>query len=78
MQRAVLDGVRLHDLRHTAASKLVQNGLSLLEVSKILGHSQVSMTERYSHLEPTETSNKARDTLNTLNQSTKPDLKVVG
>ncbi len=37
-----------------------------------------SMTERYSHLEPTETSKKARDILNKLNQTPEPDLKVVG
>jgi integrase len=78
MKRAGLEGVRVHDLRHTAASKLVQNGLSLQEVSSILGHSTVQMTARYAHLQPTETSKKARDVLNKLNQDNRPELKLVG
>jgi integrase len=55
--RADLRDVRVHDLRHTAASRLIQNGLSLLEVSKILGHSTIQMTMRYAHLEQSETAN---------------------
>lgn len=39
-----------HSLRHTYASWLVQNGVSLYVVQKMLGHSQISQTERYSHL----------------------------
>ncbi|UTW56586.1 site-specific integrase [Kordiimonas sp. SCSIO 12610] len=59
MKRAGLDGFRLHDVRHTAASRLVQNGLSLQEVSSILGHSGLQMTARYAHLQPAETSKKS-------------------
>jgi integrase len=43
---------RLHDARHTYASWLVQAGVSLYQVQKLLGHSSVTMTERYSHLAP--------------------------
>lgn len=39
-----------HDLRHTAASYLVMSGVSLVEVSKILGHRTLAMVSRYSHL----------------------------
>ncbi|MCX5817118.1 MAG: site-specific integrase [Proteobacteria bacterium] len=39
-----------HSLRHTYASWLVQSGVSLYVVQKMLGHSQISQTERYSHL----------------------------
>ncbi len=77
MKRAGLNDIRLHDLRHTAASRLVQNGLSLLEVSKILGHSNIAMTMRYAHLESQETAKKARDVLNRVNSGVKPMLKVV-
>jgi integrase len=48
--KAGLPGCRMHDLRHTYASKLVRNGVSLLQVCRLLGHSDVSMTMRYSHL----------------------------
>ncbi|MHC4547167.1 MAG: tyrosine-type recombinase/integrase [Planctomycetota bacterium] len=43
---------RLHDARHTAASLMVAKGIPLFDVSKILGHSSVSMTMRYAHFAP--------------------------
>ena len=45
-----LSGVRLHDLRHSFASTLVNNGATLYEVQKLLGHSRSTTTERYAHL----------------------------
>lgn len=42
--------LRLHDLRHSFASFLINSGHSLYEVQKLLGHRQVTTTERYAHL----------------------------
>lgn len=50
--RAGIKDFRVHDMRHTCASWLVQGGVPLLEVSKLLGHSTTEMTERYAHLAP--------------------------
>lgn len=50
---AKLDGVRLHDLRHTFASVGVAAGGSLPIIGRALGHSQVSTTQRYAHLTDT-------------------------
>ena len=49
---AELDDVRIHDLRHTFASLLVNKGVSLYEVQTLLGHGSVQMTQRYAHLAP--------------------------
>jgi integrase len=47
---AKLEGVRIHDLRHTYASHLVSRGVSLPMVGKLLGHTQPQTTARYAHL----------------------------
>lgn len=49
-KKAGLPHLRLHDLRHSFASFLVNSGRTLYEVQQILGHSQSIVTERYSHL----------------------------
>jgi integrase len=48
--RAGLQGVRLHDLRHSFASFLINEGVSLYVVQHLLGHAQARTTQRYAHL----------------------------
>lgn len=43
-----------HVLRHTWATRLVQKGLPLASVSRLLGHSSIAMTMRYAHHDPAE------------------------
>jgi integrase len=50
-RRAGLEGVRLHDLRHTYASFGAGSGLGLPIIGKLLGHSQAATTHRYAHLD---------------------------
>jgi len=48
-QQAGLEGVRVHDLRHSFASILVSSGRSLPQIGALLGHASPSTTARYAH-----------------------------
>ena len=49
-ERAGLNDMRLHDLRHSFASFAAAQGASLLMIGKLLGHTQAQTTQRYAHL----------------------------
>lgn len=49
-KRAGLDGLRIHDLRHSFASDALQLGQDLTMIGRLLGHTQVQTTARYAHL----------------------------
>lgn len=51
-RRSKVKGLRFHDLRHTAATMMVEAGIDLVTVSRILGHSSIQMTMRYAHPTP--------------------------
>jgi integrase len=51
-RNAGLKDMRIHDLRHVFASKMVMNGTSLYITGELLGHRTTQMTKRYSHLVP--------------------------
>lgn len=48
--RVGITGLRFHDLRHEAVSRLFERGLNVVEVSSISGHKELRMLKRYSHL----------------------------
>src|SRR5215831_7295052 len=50
--RAKIADFRFHDLRHTAASWLRMTGADIHSVATLLGHKDIRMTTRYSHLNP--------------------------
>ena len=49
--RAGLEDVRIHDLRHSYASRALAVGESLPMIGRLLGHRKVRTTARYAHLE---------------------------
>jgi integrase len=61
LKRSGLEEIRFHDLRHTAASLMLNNGVPVLVVSKMLGHAKTSTTlDIYGHLIPVMQSEAAR------------------
>lgn len=53
LEAAGIENMRFHDLRHTTASYLAQQGASLLEIADTLGHRTMAMVKRYAHLTQT-------------------------
>jgi integrase len=66
LKEAGIVDFRIHDLRHTFASHMVQSGATLFEVQKSLGHSTSQMTQRYAHLADTELKLRADQTAQRL------------
>ena len=52
LKGAGITGLRFHDLRHTATTRLFEKGLGIMEVSSITGHSDFKMLKRYTHIKP--------------------------
>lgn len=80
-ERAKLEDVRIHDLRHTYASHALEAGLSLEMVGKLLGHTQMQTTMRYAHLADEPIRDAARmvggNVANLLSANRKRDEKNV-
>ena len=63
LKKAGVTDLHFHDLRHTSASHLIMRGASLKTVQEHLGHTHITMTQRYSHL----TKDFQREQVNLLN-----------
>ena len=62
MKRASIEGKRLHALRHTFGSRLVQKRTDLMTIKELMGHASIETTERYLHTD-NELMQRAVDTL---------------
>ena len=51
--------LRIHDLRHSFASALVNNGVGIYDVQHLLGHQSIKTTQRYAHLDDQKLKNSA-------------------
>lgn len=58
--RANITGVRFHDLRHEATSRLFEKGLNVMEVAAITGHKTLDMLKRYTHLRAEDLAKKLK------------------
>ncbi|GAX59879.1 site-specific tyrosine recombinase [Candidatus Scalindua japonica] len=47
IREAGIDNFRLHDLRHTFATRMAQKGIDIYKISKLLSHKDIKMTQRY-------------------------------
>ena len=50
LRRAQVQNARVHDVRHTAATLLIEQGVHIRAVQEVLGHTRVTTTERYTHV----------------------------
>ena len=64
-KEAGIEGMRLHDCRHTFATRLIEAGVPQAEVSRLLGHATTSMTDRYINADLT-TARRAAESLSAL------------
>lgn len=72
-ERAKLEGVRLHDLRHTVASIAVGQGASLPLIGRLLGHTQAQTTMRYAHVDIDPALKAANEVGTTIQQAMRPN-----
>lgn len=73
-ERAGLEDIHFHDLRHEATSRLFELGLNAMEVSAITGHKTLEMLKRYTQLRPEDLArkiNQAREGLTEENKTSK-------
>lgn len=60
LEAELSESIHFHSLRHTACTNYLLAGYNLHEVQKLMGHSSISVTERYLHLVPNDLKEKAK------------------
>ena len=77
--KAGLEDVRLHDLRHSFASRALSLGESLPMIGRLLGHRKVQTTARYAHLAPDSVKVAAERVSESLNAdlNSPPDVSAL-
>ena len=70
-RRAGIDHLRFHDLRHTFGSRLIQHGADIETVRSLLGHSSITITQRYVH----STHERRKAAVDTLAEKTQKDAE---
>lgn len=73
LDKARIDDFHFHDLRHTFATRLVQAGVDLYKVQRLLGHKSPIMTQRYAHHYP----ESLRDGVEMLDQAAAQGTNLV-
>lgn len=58
LRRAEIEGLRFHDLRHEATTRLFEKGLNIMEVASITGHKDLAMLRRHTHLKAEDLAKK--------------------
>jgi len=77
LHAAGLDHMRLHDLRHLAASLAANAGVSLTVISGLLGHQSLAMSSRYSHIYNSTLRDASELIALAVNKATKPTKEKV-
>lgn len=67
-RRAEIQGLRFHDLRHTAGTRMLESGVNIVAISEILGHSSIELT-RKRYLHPDNSLREAVEKLALFNKS---------
>jgi integrase len=68
VKRAKIEHITFHQLRHSAATRMVEKGIDLVVVKEILGHADLSTTQKYSHPVP----RRMLDAINELERYSSP------
>lgn len=74
---AGLDDFRLHDLRHTTATRLLRETGNLRLVQKLLGHEEIGTTTKYAHASDEDLRTGLESVKKSRENSHQPALKVV-